>query len=269
MLINPPLFKVMFKEQKNTMLKISSGIVLYEGLLTWVYPAIAKTPAVTEIVDAFPSAVKTVFGVSANARTDSFEAYISSQFFSRIWTMAMAVYGINTANALLSKLVEDGSLAFPLSAPVTRSEILTTQAAVLFVNNNLMIAITFISLFFGANIFRIKINSIRYIKLWLLSLSFFSVISSYGFLFSSLAEREKSLAYAYGLTFIFYGLDVIAGLADKLAWAGNLSLFRLFKPQDVLEGTISPTGAIMGLSAGAAILLHNAVRIFDKKDLPL
>lgn len=251
------------------MLKITAGIVLYEELLTWVYPAIAKTPAVQDIVDAFPSAVKTVFAVPTNARTDTFEAYISSQFFARIWTMLMAFYGINTANALLSKLVEDGSLALPLSTPVSRSTILTTEAAVLFVNNTVIITLTFWGLYFGTTVFGIYIEKTYYRKLFYLALAFFSLIGSYAFLFATLAEREKSLAYASGLTFAFYVLDVLAGLSDKLSGLGRLSLFRLLKPQEVLEGTINPAGITVGLLLGAGFILSLALIIFAKKDLPL
>jgi ABC-2 type transport system permease protein len=270
MLINLPFFNAMFKQQCCKMLKISCGIVLYEGLLTWVYPAISKTtPAVTEIVDAFPSPVKVVFGVSPDARTDTFEAYISSQFFSRIWTMVMAAYEINTANALLSELIDDGSLAIPLSAPVSRCEILTTQAAVLLVNNILLTANTLTALFLGTTIFGIEIERSKYLKFSLLIFSFFSVIGSYSFLFSTLAEKEKSLAYAYGLTAVFYVLDVVAGLSDKLSLVGRLSLFRLLKSQEVLEGTVHPAGMTTTLLTSAGLILYLAVRVFEKKDLPL
>lgn len=269
MLINLPFFKTMFKEQRNHLWKISSGIILYEGLLIWVYPAISKSPAVSEIVNAIPSTVKTVFGVSAKARTDTFEAFISGQFFARIWTMAMTFYGINTANALLAKLIDDGSLAFPLSAPVSRKQILTTQAIVLFANNILLILSTFAGIILGTHVVGIKINHLQYAKLSVLSLSFFSVIGSYAFLFSTLVDKEKSLAYAYALTSIFYGLDVAAGLSDKLAWTGNFSLFRLLRPQEVLENTVYTAEKVIGLSLISAILLAVAGRVFENKDLPL
>jgi ABC-2 type transport system permease protein len=270
MLINLPFFRTMFKQQCYNILKISSGIILYEGLLTWVYPAISKTtPAVTEIVEAFPSPVKVVFGVSPDARTDTFEAYISSQFFSRIWTMVMAAWEINTANALLAELIDNGSLAFPLSAPVSRSGILTTQAAVLMASNILLTALTFTALFIGTAIFGIKIAKTKYLKLSLLSFSFFSVIGGYSFWFCTLTEKEKSLASAYGLTASFYILDVLAGLSDKLSWAGRLSLFRLLKPQEVLEGANHPAGITTTLLTSTVIILYLAARVFEKKDLPL
>ncbi|MDR2737283.1 MAG: ABC transporter permease [Gracilibacteraceae bacterium] len=269
MFISRPFFRAMFKEQRGNLLKISGAFVLYETLLSWVYPAIAKTPAVGEIVDTIPAAVKTVFGVSPHARTDSFEAFFSSQFLARIWTLIMAAYGIMTANALVAQLVEDGSLALPLSAPLSRSKLIITQAALLFVNNAILIGVTLGGVFLGTSLFRISINKVSYLKLSLLSLSFFTAIGSYAFLFAASGYKEKSLAYAYGLTALFYGLDVVAGLWDKLNWAGTLSLFHLLKPQDVLEGTVNPAGPIKGLTTSAAVLLGVAIRIFEKRDLPL
>ncbi|WP_242837406.1 hypothetical protein [Desulfitobacterium metallireducens] len=57
------------------------------GLLTWVYPVISENPDVAQIAESIPSAVKTVLGVSEEARVDTFEAFISAQFFARIWAM--------------------------------------------------------------------------------------------------------------------------------------------------------------------------------------
>ena len=260
----------MFKQHRKKLLKLSSGIILYEWLLTGVYPVIAENPAVTEIAEAFPSAVKTVFGVSAQARVDTFEAFISAQFFARIWTPLMAIYGINMANALLAELVDNGSLVFPLSTPVSRADILITQAAVLVSSNSILIAATLAGLSSGAFVFGIELNHRQYLRLGVLGFAFLSVIGGYSLLFSAwFAEEERALAYAYGLTFAFYALDVIGGLTDKLSWARHLSLFHLFKPQEVLEGTKNPFGAIIGLTSGAAILLALATKVFEGKDLAL
>lgn len=133
----------------------------------------------------------------------------------------------------------------------------------------MLILFTFIGIILGTRFFGIKIDIFQYVKLSVLSFSFFSVVESYTFLFSMLADKEKSLAYAYALTFLFYGLDVASGLTDKLAWAGNLSLFRFLKPQEVLEGTVPSTGKVIGLSLVSAILLAIAVFVLEKNDLPL
>lgn len=268
--MNRAFFRAMFRQQRSKLVKFSTGILLYEGLLTWVYPLISKNSAVTNIVDSIPSTVKTVFGVSPKAKADTFEAFISAQFLARIWSVLMALYGINTANALLSKLVDEGSLVFPLSTPVSRTNILTTQTAVLLNGNAALVAATILGLFVWTFWFRVRIRYLRYLSLGALSLAFFSLISSYSFLFAAWAEDgEQASAYAYGLTFAFYALDVIGGLSKNSAWVGHFSIFKYFKPQEVLEGTSDPSRAIIGLTAGSAILMALTISVFNGKDLPL
>lgn len=217
-----------------------------------------------------PSTVKTVFGVSSRAKADTFEAYISGQFLARIWTMLMAFYGTSTANALLSKLVDNGSLVFPLSTPVSRKDVLTTQTIVLLSSNGILIVFMLMGLFLGAAWFGIELKHGRYLQLGLLALALFSVICNYSFLFSALfTDNERALTYAYGLTFVFYVMDVIGGLSNKLSWVKRLSLFNFYKPQEVLEGSKNPFGAILGLSAVAFILSKISIYLFEEKDLAL
>lgn len=78
--MNRALFRAMMKQNGKKIAKLATGIVLYEGLLTWVYPVISENPAVAQIAESLPSTVKTVFGVSEEARMDTFEAFISGQF---------------------------------------------------------------------------------------------------------------------------------------------------------------------------------------------
>ena len=266
--MNRALFRAMFKQYRKKVAAISTGMVLYEGLLTWVYPVIAKNPAVTEVAESMPSAVKTVFGISENARIDTFEAMISGQFFARIWVMLMALYGIQTANAVLARMVDDGSLAFLLSTPVSRSEILSTQMGVLISTNALIVSATILGLYVGTFCSGIEINYGCYLRLGLLGVAFFSLIEMYSLFFSAwFAEEERALTYAMGLTLAFYGLDIVGGLSQKLAWLKRLSLFQWFQPQEVLEGTINPAGPIIGLSVASTILWFLTKRVFESSDL--
>lgn len=268
--MNRALFRAMFKQYRKKVAAISAGIVLYEGLLTWVYPVIAKNPAVTEVAESMPSAVKTVFGISENARVDTFEAFISGQFFARIWVMIMGLYGIQTANASLAKMVEDGSLAFLLSTPVSRSEIISTQTRVLISTNTILVAAMISGVYLGTFCSGIKIEHGRYIDLGLLGLSFFSLIEIYSLFFSAwFVEEERALTYAMGLTLAFYGLDIVGGLNDKLSWLKKLSLFQWFQPQEVLEGTSDPAWPILGFSVTSTVLWLLTNKVFEAQDLAI
>jgi ABC-2 type transport system permease protein len=268
--MNRALFRAMFKQYRKKVAVISTGIILYEGLLTWVYPVIAKNPAISEIAESIPSAVKTVFGVPENARTDTFEAFISGQFFARIWVMLMALYGIEAANALLARMVDDGFLAFLLSTPVSRSEIISTQTWVLISTNIILVAAMIGGVYFGTFCSGIEIEHGRYIDLGLLGLSFFSLIGIYSLFFSAwFVEEERALTYAMGLTLAFYGLDIVGGLSDKYSWLKNLSLFQWFQPQEVLEGTTDPLWPIIGFSVASAVLWYFTRKVFEIKDLAI
>jgi|SRR5680860_581588 len=268
--MNRALFRAMFKQYRKKVIAISTGIVLYEGLLTWVYPVIAKNPGVAEIAESIPSAVKTVFGVPENARADSFEAFISGQFFARIWVMLMALYGIETANALLAKMVDEGSLAFLLSTPVSRSEILSTQTGVLLSTNAILVAATIVGLYIGTFCSGIKIHHWRYLRFAVLGLSFFSLIEIYSLFFSAwFVEEERTITYAAGLTLVFYGLDIAGGLSDKFSWLKHFSLFQWFQPQEVLEGTKDPAWSIIGFGVVSAILWFLTNKVFETKDLAI
>jgi len=121
--------------------------------------------------------------------------------------MLMALYGIQTANALLAKMVDDGSLAFLLSTPVSQSEILSTQTGVLLSTNAILVAATISGLYFGTFCSRIEIEHGRYIDLGLLGLSFFSLIEMYSLFFSAwFVEEERALTYALLVAFLGYGV---------------------------------------------------------------
>lgn len=268
--MNRALFRAMFKQHGKKVAKLSTGILLYEGLLTWVYPVISENLAVTQIAESIPSPVKTVFGIAEEARMDTFEAFISGQFFARIWVMLMALYNVETATDLLAKLVDDGSMAFILSTPVSRDEVFSTQALVLLTGNGLLVFATLLGLSYGTYKSNIAINHWRYLRFGILGLAFYTFIGAYSLFFSALfCEEETALTFAAGLTLAFYALDVVGGLNEKFARARKLSLFRWYKSQEVLEGEYDPAEPILGLTVGAAILFYLGTQVFERRNLAI
>ena len=224
----------MLNQNAKKILSYSSAILSYELLLTWVYPTLAKSPAVAEIAENFPAPVKSVFGVSSEANLNSFEAYISGQFFSRIWALLMSVYGVSTAGNLLAELIDRGFMVFPLSSPLSRKEIVDTQIGVFLTGLAGITGFTLAGILAGTALFEIKINRWRYFRLSLLGFSFFSAIGAYSIFFSVWSDnQEEATLYSAGLTLIFYVLDVIAGLDNGFKSLKYLTLFELFKPQSL------------------------------------
>lgn len=267
--MNDALYRVMLKEESKKILGYSLGIVLYEGLITWVYPILIQSPAIEEIPKSFPSTVKRAFGVSTGEDIDmSYEAYISAQLFGRLWTLIISVYCISTANSLVAQQVEQGFMTYLLSSPVSRSELLNTQISVLLTELALVSSATLGGVYIATAYFKINIARWQYFRQEILAFSLSSAISAYSLLLAVILNtEEKVLRYASVFTFAFYGLDVVSSLCDRYSGLKHLTPFGLFRPQEVLQGKVLPTREFVVLSVITAVSLVLTRILFNRKDL--
>ncbi|MDR3602964.1 MAG: ABC transporter permease subunit [Desulfosporosinus sp.] len=267
--MNKTLYWVMLKQEGKKIIGYSLGLALYEWIVTWVYPIIIQSPAIEEIPKSFPLAVKRAFGVTTGEEVDlSYEAYISAQLLGRIWTVIIAFYGISTANVLVAQPVEQGFMAYPLSSPVSRVEILNTQIGVLLTELALVTGTTLGGIYTATARFEISIARWQYFRLGILAFSLASAISAYSLFLAVLcATKEESERYASALTFAFYGLDVVSSLSDRFSKLKYLTPFGLFRPQEVLQRKVLPTKGFLVLGIITGVNLVLAGILFSRKDL--
>ncbi|SPF50431.1 putative membrane protein [Candidatus Desulfosporosinus infrequens] len=267
--MNDTLYWVMLKQEGKKIIAYSIGLALYDWIITWIYPIIIQSPDIEEIPKCFPSAVKRVFGVATGEEVDlSYEAYISAQLFGRLWTLLISFYGVNAANALLAQPMEQGFMAYPLSAPASRTEILNTQIGVLLTELVVVIGTTLGGIYAATAHFEIKIARWQYVRLGILAFSLSLAISAYSLLLTLLFDTaEESERYASALTFAFYGLDVVSSLSDRLSGLKYLTPFGLFRPQEILQKKTMPTRGfvILGVISGVTLILAGI--LFSRKDL--
>ena len=62
---------------------------------------------------------------------------------------------------------------------------------------------------------------------------------------------------------------MVGKLSEKLEWMRNISLFTLFRPKEIAEGTYNIWPVSIGLIAGALCIFIVAIVLFKKRDLPL
>ncbi|MDR3602962.1 MAG: ABC transporter permease subunit [Desulfosporosinus sp.] len=257
----------MFKRQGKKALNYATGLTLYNLLLIGVYPAISQSMVVAELADNLPNSVKRVFGVTSGSGLDCFESYVSTQCLGRVWILVMGVYTISGADALISKLVAQGGMAYLLSSPVGRWQVFSTQIAVLVSGLALMMVLTILGIWAETMFFDIPIKIGSYFRLGVLGLALFSAVGAYSIFFSVLFnEEEFTILSASGLTFLFYILDILVQLNDRFSRLKNLTIFGWVRPQEVLEGEV-PTLPTLGLFGIAIIFITFAGYIFSQKDL--
>ena len=58
---------------------------------------------------------------------------------------------------------------------------------------------------------------------------------------------------------------MVGKLSDKLEWMKSLSLFTLFRPKEIAEGTYNIWPVSIGLAAGALCIFIVAIVLFKKR----
>ena len=77
-----------------------------------------------------------------------------------------------------------------------------------------------------------NLNKELFLKINIVGGLIFLVVSAYSFFFSCICNDErKALSYSASLTILFFVLNMVGKLSDKLEWMKSLSLFTLFRPK--------------------------------------
>ncbi|KLU65614.1 ABC-2 family transporter protein [Desulfosporosinus acididurans] len=269
-MMNDALYWSMLKYEGKKVIGYSLGLMLYEWLITWVYPILIESPVIEDLPNSFPTPVKRAFGVSEEETDISYESYISAQLLGRFWTLLISVYGISASNALTAHMLEQGFMAYPLSAPVSRSEIINTQIGVLLTELMMVTGATVGGIYSAAAFFKVTIDRWGFFRMGILGFCLSTVVSGYSMLFGvSLNSEEVSVPLVSALTVIFYGLDVMSSLSERFAGLQNVTPFALFRPQEVLRGKLLPTKECLILSCISGTCLFLSGFVFRRKNLAI
>ncbi|SET89421.1 ABC transporter permease subunit [Paenibacillus sp. NFR01] len=270
--MNLTLYKQMLKVNLKGIMNYAVGSAFYILFMIWLYPGIGKnTDALNDLVSAMPAGVNNAFGLTNGF--SNFEAFISGEYYGLILVLILAVVCVQMSTQLMARLVDRGSMAYLLTAPTTRRKVATTQALVLATALFLIMAVTTAAGFAGNAIFLkgdYEFDSGRFLQLNTVAFLLFFAVGAISFLVSCAANDEKkALGISGALVFIFFTLDLLGKISDKLDALRYFTLFTLYRPGDIVGGTadIPQSCIVLALVGLAAFLL--GIQLFRRRDLPL
>ncbi|MDE1376829.1 ABC transporter permease subunit, partial [Bacillus licheniformis] len=113
-------------------------------------------------------------------------------------------------------------------------------------------------------------NVSRFLVLNLLGFLLFFAVGGISFLFSAISNDEKrALGLSGGITFLFFSFDLLGKLSEKTEWMRSLSVFSLFRPGDIVNGSADIAQVSLVLAAVGFAAFALSILIFKKRDLPL
>lgn len=268
--MNGWLFKSLLRTHAQTMISYGVGVVFYLWVIIWVFPSIAASAGLDQVLQSMPASLLAAFGIQGGIH--HLGDFMASEFYGLIYLLIMAVYAISTATKLVARLVDKGSMAYLLATPVSRVKVTMTNGV------TLLFGLLVISLFStvggiaGSHWFiaHPDLNTGTFLQMNLVGFLLFAVIAAYSFFFSCIFNDEKrALGASALLTLVFYALDMVGKLSSQVGWMKHLSVFETFQPQSILHGDVHVLPIALGLAASVVIIFGLSVYVFRRRELPL
>ncbi len=262
-----------FYELKANMKTISSyafGMVLYLWLFIWIYPSFAHSQALNTLLQQMPQGLMRVLGYTVGIT--HIADFLGGEFYSLFYLVIMSIYAIFVATKLVAHLIDNGSMAYLLATPVSRTKVAITQAAVLMSGLLIIGLVSTVGALLGVHWFlqQSGMNNIDFVKMNVVGVLLFCVVASYCFLFSSLVRDERTaLGLSTFVTVLFYGLHTVGNLSTKFNWLSHLTLFNFFDPQNLIHGKGHFALDSLTLLIATVIILVVSIAGFRKRQLPL
>jgi ABC-2 type transport system permease protein len=268
--VSAALFRTMLKTNASTILSYAIGMSAYLWLFIWVYPSLTKSTALNSLLQSLPQGMLQLLGYQAGVSQVS--DFLSGEFYGLIYLIILAIYAITTATKLMARAVDNGSMAYLLSTPVSRTRVALTQAAVLVVGVAIIGGLTTVAGLLGVQWFVHKpgLNVGHFVEMNVVGILLFCLVGAYCFLFSSVSQDERSAAgISASLTMVFYALKVVGTLDSHVSWLKNLSVFTVFNPQDLVHGRSHFVSISIWLALAAVVLFSIAIAGFRRREMSL
>lgn len=263
------LYRTMIKTNGKLMLYMGLGCFVIMAAFVMLFPTIANQN-MDQLLKSMPESMLKAFNMSDGLNT--LTGFLVAEFYSMIYLILLIVYSVLTANHLVSRLVDRGSMAYLVATPHSRIHIIITQ--ILFLLSGLVFISVCIILGVWVSdawlIDKSMLDMDVFLKINLVGFLTFAVISAYSFLFSCLFNDERrAVSISAGITILFLILDIVGKVSEDLAWLRNFTIFHAFDPGKIINGIVDVIPLSVGLAVASILLFFLAVIIFKRKDLPV
>lgn len=261
------LFKADLKGNALLMAIIAYAMMMYFSVIALMFDP-ADTTAIASMLELLPEGLMSAFGF--DSVSSNLTGFLADYYYGFIVFIIPLIYCIVTANKLVARLVDNGSFACLLMAPVSRRKIIVTKGAALLCSIALLFALLHAA---GGMVCRTlfgdMLNQDIFLRLNLNAALLTMLVGMICFFYSCLFNESRlALAWSSGVTVGSLLLFVLGGASPKAEFLKNLSVYSLLDTQRILEG--SGTAGLEGILTALILLLFGlSVFIFERKNLPI
>lgn len=263
--MNIALFKQSIRTGWKLLVVFLAVITMYVTIIIYMF-----NPETSKLLEEFS---KTMPGVMAAFGMDEAGSTLTGFLVSYLYGFILLVfpmfYIILSANSLVVRHTDKGSMAYLLASPNKRAEIALTQAAnlalcifILIIYETLLAIIVCEAAFPG----QLDIKSLLILNIGLLCLHLF--IGGLCFLASCVSNEVKTASLAGGgICVLCYLFQSLANVGDKFEELKYASFFTLYDTEKLMRGNIEGYLMIACLLLAGTALFIIGISSFNRRDL--
>lgn len=256
-----PVFVKSLKARWVSLLLVTIIAIAFLLMFAGMYPEIqAQAETLKLAIAAYPESLMKAFGVDGTAMFDSFENFISLEYYSAMWPILLLIIAQPAGLAISSKEVDSKTMGNLLALPLARWQIFLSKYLAGVFQVILFTGVSVLAIIPVAQMFNFEISTESHLVVMLLGLLFGLAMLSLSSLVSVLFDNHAMASGGMtGMIIIMYALKIFSSLQDSFSGLKWFSFFHYFDYQLAFSdsriswqsllvfGTVTVTSFILGM----------------------
>lgn len=264
-MLSLPLLKKEIKSNIKIFIIILFVLNFYSYVIITMF-----NPKLGELLEGFSKSMPQLmaaFGMTNPGTT--LLAFLITYFYGFFALIFPLVFIIMLTNRLISKYVDNGSMAYLLASPNSRKRIVLTQMLCIWLFLALMILVVFCvgvlaSHFLFPNALDIKNYFLANLNVLAIQ---FAISGICFFIACFMQDAKRAMSISIGVPVGFYLLQMVANLGGNMENFKYVTLYTLYNPADLIAGKTSAMISMLLLFAIGICFYTLAYHAFNKRDL--
>ena len=252
-------------DRRRALIAWSIGVSAYVLLIAAIFPSIKSSKELDELVESYPDALKSLFGIGSGSLTSG-SGFLDAELFSFMLPLFVLVLAIGSGARTLAGEEDAGRLELLLSYPVRRSRAVLAKAVAVAVEVALLCAVILVALAVLNPLFGLDV---AFGKLTAAVAALAVVGILHGWLAVAVGAAVASRTLALGIpAALVAGGYLIGGLHELAGWLDPFRFLSVFwwLGSSPLQNGLRGWGVLLVALAALAVLAA-AMQLFERRDL--
>jgi ABC-2 type transport system permease protein len=265
--MNLTLLNTMFKKNRTLLIIFFGVLTMYMTVMISMYDP-NEMEALESMIKLLPEDMAKAMGFAT--LVPELTGYLASWLYGLLMFGFPMVYCIILGNRLVARMVDNGSFAYLLSTPNSRSRIIVTQGVYALASVALLFAALFaVGVAASEAMVPGALNVGAFLRLNITTMLVNMTVMMITFFFSCLFSESKSaVSFGAGIPITFLLMNMLGGASQDAGILKRLSIYGIYDPVELVQN-----GRMWGINlfyiAVIAVLFVASVLIFRQKRLAL